>query len=153
MVRRPAPTTGARVADLPGLVLGARAGVGLSRLRHGRHARAPRRISGPVRMASANRRQPAHGPNPRLLTPQDSTRAYFSHSLIPLCNTHRESARKKVSISSQICSSRWARTSRSRLNSEEYFLRFPMTHLLDHYDLSRCVRFIGVKPIRQSNVG
>ena len=31
-----------------------------------------------------------------------------------LCNTHRESARKKISISSQICSSRWARTSRSR---------------------------------------
>ena len=30
--------------------------------------------------------QPAHGPNPRLLTPQDSTRSYFSHSLDPLRN-------------------------------------------------------------------
>ena len=33
------------------------------------------------RMASANRRQPTHGPNPRPLTPQNSTRSYFSHSL------------------------------------------------------------------------
>ena len=32
-------------------------------------------------MASANRRQSTHGPNPRLLTLQNSTRAYFSHSL------------------------------------------------------------------------
>ena len=37
-------------------------------------------------MASANRRQSTHGPNPRLLTPQNSTRAYFSHSLERLCN-------------------------------------------------------------------
>ena len=36
------------------------------------------------RMASANRRQPTHGPNPRPLTPQNSTRAYFSHSLGPI---------------------------------------------------------------------
>ena len=35
----------------------------------------------------------------------------------------------------------------SRLNSEEYFLRFPMTHRLDHYGLFRCVRFIGVKSV------
>ena len=39
------------------------------------------------RMASANRRQPTHGPNPRPLTPQNSTRSYFSHSLERLCNT------------------------------------------------------------------
>ena len=38
------------------------------------------------RMASANRRQPTHGPNSRPLTPQNSTRSYFSHSLAPLCN-------------------------------------------------------------------
>ena len=36
------------------------------------------------RMASANRRQPTHGPNPRPLTPQNPTRAYFSHSRVPL---------------------------------------------------------------------
>ena len=41
------------------------------------------------RMASANRRQPTHGPNPRPLTPQNSTRAYFSHSLVPLRNPGR----------------------------------------------------------------
>ena len=35
---------------------------------------------------AANRRQSTHGPNPRLLTPQKSTRAYFSHSLERLCN-------------------------------------------------------------------
>ena len=45
-----------------------------------------RLLQGPIanaagRLASANRRQPTHGPNPRLLTPQNSTRAYFSHSL------------------------------------------------------------------------
>ena len=37
-------------------------------------------------MASANRRQFTHGSNPRLLTPQNSTRAYFSHSLERFCN-------------------------------------------------------------------
>ena len=37
-------------------------------------------------MASANRRQPTHSPSPRLLTPQNSTRAYFSHSLGRFCD-------------------------------------------------------------------
>ena len=49
------------------------------------------------RMASANRRQPAHGPNPRPLTPQNSTRSYFSHSLAPLC--------KRALVDSHRCSS------------------------------------------------
>ena len=54
-VRRPALTTGARMADLAGSVQGTRTGVGLSRLRRGRLARAPRRIFGPARGASSAR--------------------------------------------------------------------------------------------------